>query len=68
MRRKLLIGLGLLNALLALVLLAGLARSQIFPNGIFNCCKTAGAETNYCCINCCWFIPNCNGDDDCQDQ
>ncbi len=65
MRRRLIIGLMILNGLMAAVLFASPAISQVIPLGLFNCCKTEGPEA-YCCDSCCWFIWNCRFDEDCE--
>jgi len=64
MRRKLVIGLVLLNGLLAGALLATPAETQIIPRGIRKCCKTDGGLEPYCCY-CCWFVTNCIENEDC---
>jgi hypothetical protein len=66
MRRKLIVGLAVLNGMLAVALFAVPASTQIIPLGIFNCCENAGTPEGYCCQNCCWFIPNCTNDGQCQ--
>ncbi len=71
MRRRLIIGLFVLNGLVAAVIFATPADSQIIPRGLFNCCKEEATEVmeaggSYCCSNCCWFIRNCRIDEDCE--
>ena len=66
MRRRLLLGLVLLNCVLGIALFVRSADSQILPRGIFDCCQTVGSE-GVCCNNCCWFFPTCDGDEDCSD-
>ncbi len=68
MRRKLMVGLTVLNGFVALVLFATPADTQIIPNGIWDCCEYNGAGEGYCCEDCCWLVPNCLGDPDCRDQ
>jgi len=65
MRKKLIIALILLNALLALAQFIQPAGSQIIPLGLFDCCQSDGPGDAYCCANCCWFVNNCNGPEDC---
>ena len=65
MRRRLATGLILLNGLMAWAVLARPAETQIPPLGILDCCEDDG-EIPYCCFNCCWFIANCDGHEDCQ--
>lgn len=52
----------LVNLLLALALGARVARTQVIPLGLFDCCQGGG----YCCRNCCWFTQDCGDDDDCR--
>ncbi len=71
MRRRLIIGLMVLNGLIAAVLFATPAISQIIPRGLFNCCKNEATEKiesagAYCCHSCCWFYMNCRIDEDCE--
>ena len=66
MRRKTIIGLVLLNGLIAGVLFSYPAETQIIPLGILNCCKDDMGFHPYCCYSCCWFTFNCIDDDDCQ--
>jgi len=68
MRRKVIGGLVLLNALLAGAIIAAPAVSQILPQGVWDCCKTDDGREPYCCRGCCWFIWNCAAQDDCQSQ
>ena len=65
MRRRLTVGLFLLNALIGVAIYAVPADSQIIPRGIFSCCKSAGPAA-YCCSQCCWFWPNCVTDEECR--
>ena len=65
MRRRLIVSLIILNGLVATVLVATPAVSQVIPLGLFNCCNTEGPEA-YCCASCCWFIWNCRFDKDCE--
>jgi len=68
MRRKLVVGLIVLNGVIAGALLTTPAKTQIIPLGLFNCCKTGEVESPgaYCCHACCWFIRNCSVDKDCE--
>jgi hypothetical protein len=70
MKRKIVIGLVLLNCLLAAALLAVPGISQIIPLSWLNCCKESAMESTdgYCCIECCWFIHNCREDEDCVED
>lgn len=61
MRRKLVVGLAVLNGLVSLLFLATPADTQILPKGIFNCCETDAGEEPYCCEDCCWFVSGCQG-------
>jgi len=66
MRRKLIIGLVILNGiLLGAVLSARPAESGLWTPVLRNCCMTEGAE-RYCCEMCCWIQPNCTSDKDCE--
>ena len=71
MRRRLIIGLIVLNGLAAGALVATPAVSQIIPRGLFDCCKEEAPEAiasgdAYCCSSCCWFYRNCRDDKDCE--
>jgi hypothetical protein len=66
MRRKLIVGLLLLNGLLGAALFSGPAQTQVRPTGFFHCCKLEGSDP-YCCANCCWFAQNCMSSSDCLD-
>jgi hypothetical protein len=68
MRRKLVVGLIVLNGMLAGALVTTPAKTQIIPLGLFNCCKTGEVESlgAYCCFHCCWFTFNCFDHDDCE--
>ena len=66
MRKRLVIALVVVNAILATAVFAWPAVSQVIPLAIFrNCCKEA-AEGPYCCEACCWFVHDCDYDDDCK--
>ena len=65
MRRKIVVALVLLNAIIGAALFAAPAATQIIPLGIRHCCKY-DAQLPYCCEWCCWFTLNCYGDDDCN--
>jgi hypothetical protein len=67
MRRKLIIGLVVLNGLFGAALFSQPAESKIRALVLRNCCKTEGSEA-FCCEMCCWVQPNCNSDDDCEDR
>ena len=62
MRKKLIIGMAILNGMLAVALFAVPANSQIIPFAIFDCCKN-----EICCDNCCWFTFDCHSTEDCRD-
>lgn len=66
MRRRLLIGLILSNALLGLAVLASSSRSQVHPTANRDCCEGDGAGLMYCCHGCCWFFQDCRTDSDCS--
>lgn len=66
MRRRLVVGLILLNSLLGLTLLAVPADSQIIPRGVFDCCESGEADDPYCCRGCCWIWSDCDEDGDCK--
>ena len=66
MRRKLIIGLVLLNGLIAAAMFALPAETQILPRGVFNCCKVDTGGDDFCCRSCCWLTWNCNDHDDCR--
>ncbi len=68
MRRKLMVGLAVLNGFVALALFAAPAGTQIIPNGIWDCCEFDGGGVGYCCEDCCWLVPNCDENSDCTDQ
>jgi hypothetical protein len=59
--RRIILGLVVVNLVLASALLAGPVRAQIFPKaGFFDCCID---ET--CCQGCCFFVRDCSDDEDC---
>jgi hypothetical protein len=64
MRRLLMVGLLLLNVLLAVFLFSTVADSQIIPRSLRNCCKYDGPEP-YCCWKCCIGGESCGDDMDC---
>jgi len=70
MRRRFVIGLVLVNALLASALLAKPADTQMMPRGLLNCCKEEAGEMDggYCCSGCCWWISDCDTSADCGAQ
>ena len=55
MRRKLIIGLVLLNALLAGAIATTSGVTQIIPRGLWDCCEIDEAFEPYCCSHCCWL-------------
>ena len=65
MRRKLIIGLVVLNGLFGAVLFTQPAESKIWTPVLRNCCMTEGSEP-FCCEMCCWIQPNCTSDKDCE--
>ena len=67
MRKKLIMGMAILNGLFAVALFALPANSQITTFAIFDCCFDAGGPNGYCCDNCCWFTFDCDDDEDCRD-
>ena len=66
MRRKPIFALLVLNGLIATLLFSPVANTQIIPRAIFDCCKVDLAFQDYCCSSCCWLIPNCDDNEDCQ--
>ena len=66
MRKKLIIGMAILNGLFAVALFAVPANSQKLPFAIFDCCQGSG-QSAFCCNNCCWFTFDCNSTEDCRD-
>jgi len=70
MRRRIVIGLVLVNALLASALLVKPADTQMMPMGLFDCCEEEAGEGDeaYCCDSCCWWISDCDSDRDCRVQ
>ena len=68
MRQKLMIGMVVLNGILAAANFATPVIAQILPQVFFNCCKTDGSGLEpFCCEGCCWFVYNCNISEDCRD-
>jgi len=65
MRRKLIIGLVLLNGLLGAALFTQPAEGMIWTPSLRNCCMMDGSEP-FCCERCCWIQPNCTSDKDCE--
>lgn len=53
MRRRLVVGLIVLNALLGVALFGSL-RAQILPTAFWNCCRDGN-----CCASCCWWPTDC---------
>lgn len=37
-------------------------------DGIWDCCRNAGTPEGFCCRNCCWFIADCDLDEDCREN
>ncbi len=67
MRRKVIVALALLNGLLVFAAFAPPAETQVTAFALFPCCQNAGSPEAYCCVDCCWFVANCNSDEACQD-
>ena len=65
MRRWLILGLVLLNGLIAAALVATPADSQVVTLGVVDCCKQEQQAAPYCCDSCCWFNYNCDTHEDC---
>lgn len=65
MRKRVTVGLLLVNALLGLALIAMPAKTQVIPRSILDCCKTVGGDP-ICCYGCCWFTRNCQDHSDCR--
>ncbi len=64
MRKRLIIGLAVLNGLFAFGAFAAPAQAnQLFQFfGVRDCCV---GET--CCFGCCWFVQECSQNSDCDD-
>ncbi len=65
MRKRLIIGLAIVNGLFALALFAVPAHTQFFRSEVFDCCKQ-GTDGPFCCNDCCWFISDCVEHEDCE--
>lgn len=64
MRKKLIVGLVILNGLLGFALSHRPAVTQVIPTGLFDCCQSASEP--YCCRGCCWFHWDCDEHSDCR--
>lgn len=64
-RRVLMSGLVVVNLMLAFALWAQPAATQSGPEAIFDCCETINAPGAFCCFGCCWFVENCDVNEDC---
>jgi hypothetical protein len=70
--KRLLLGLGAANLLMAAALLARPAEAQLKPDGsdggVYNCCKLSTAGESYCCSGCCWnpLVPTCKASSECR--
>lgn len=63
MRKRVLIGLVLINVILGAAVVVGPLRAQIFPRaGLLDCC-----QGSTCCFNCCWFVNDCDFSGDCEE-
>ncbi|MCY4399951.1 MAG: hypothetical protein OXE96_11510 [Gemmatimonadetes bacterium] len=65
MRKGIMMGLVLLNVLLAVALFAAPARSWVSSFTLSDCCQGEGAKA-YCCRQCCLLTENCDYDSDCR--
>ena len=65
MRKKLFFSLTLTNALVAMALWASPAAAGGGGGGRQDCCKNEGPMA-YCCMQCCWLVPNCDKSADCR--
>jgi hypothetical protein len=67
MRKKLFFSLTLTNVLVALALWASPGAAIIVPGGggRQDCCKSDGPMP-YCCMSCCWLVPDCDQSADCR--
>lgn len=61
MRKRVVIGLILVNVILAAAIMIGPVGAQILPMGLRDCC-----ENGACCDGCCWLVENCNANGDCE--
>jgi hypothetical protein len=68
MRKMLVVGLIAINGVLAGLVVATPARTQIIPLGWFDCCQSISirSSSEYCCRGCCWFVRDCRVDEDCD--
>jgi hypothetical protein len=66
MRKKLILGFVVLNAILATAFFIPPLRAQIAMSFAFrNCCQEDGGEA-FCCFNCCFLINDCRTTADCN--
>ena len=65
MRRKIVLSLIVLNAVLACLSLGPPLASQILPRGPADCCQPSPLG-EYCCYGCCWFTWDCDVHEDCE--
>jgi hypothetical protein len=64
MRKRLAMGLIVLNLLLGAAIVMGPLAAQILPRSTLrDCC-----QEDVCCASCCWFVQDCEGDDDCREN
>lgn len=70
MRKRSIVGLIVLNLLLAAALLASPLASFPVPRSILdNCCKDTDGPLAYCCKDCCLLTGDeCDVDGECQDS
>lgn len=62
MRKRLVIGLVMLNLLLGAALVLGPLSAQILPmSSLRDCC-----QSRTCCSSCCWLVSDCDTDGDCE--
>ena len=65
MRKRIIMGLVLLNVLLAVALFATPARSWVASFTLSDCCHGEGSRA-YCCRECCFLTKDCDYDRDCR--
>lgn len=62
MRKRIVVGLFLLNVSLAAAITMGPLAAQLLPTSApRDCCKE-----DVCCNGCCWFVQDCATDGDCE--
>ena len=57
----------MLNALLAVVVFVEPARTAFMSKNMKDCCQESVGESRpYCCFECCWFVDDCDSNEDCE--